>query len=167
MSVLARRTLQGLKSALSTRNGDRLDHSGPVGRFALECSFLRKCSRVCFSHSCSHTTTDGREREREREDVKKGSATSTGGELCGLRSRIQVQTDRQKREEEENGCKWVFSGFLQWGPLAGLRRRVGLQNQIPLNRKKFKKGEKEEEEEKKKRSNRPEMRSSRRMGRMI
>jgi hypothetical protein len=84
-----------------------------------------------------------------------------------------VQTDRQtdiqkKREEEENGCKWVFSGFLQWGPLAGLRRRVGLQNQIPLNRKKFKKGEKEEEEEKKKkRSNRPEMRSSRRMGRMI
>jgi hypothetical protein len=51
--------------------------------------------------------------------------------------------------------------------LAGLRRRVGLQNQIPLNRKKFKKGEKEEEEEKKKRSNRPEMRSSRRMGRMI
>jgi hypothetical protein len=51
--------------------------------------------------------------------------------------------------------------------LAGLRRRVGLQNQIPLNRRKFKKGEKEEEEEKKKRSNRAEMRSSRRMGRMI
>jgi hypothetical protein len=52
--------------------------------------------------------------------------------------------------------------------LAGLRRRVGLQNQIPLNRKKFKKGEKEEEEEeKKKRSNRPEMRSCRRRGRMI
>jgi hypothetical protein len=51
--------------------------------------------------------------------------------------------------------------------LAGLRRRVGLQNHIPLNRKKFKKGEKEEEEEKKKRSSRPEMRSSRRMGRMI
>jgi hypothetical protein len=34
-----------------------------------------------------------------------------------------------------------------------------------LNRKKFKKGEKEEEE--KKRSNRPEMRSCRRRGRMI
>jgi hypothetical protein len=83
---------------------------------------------------------------------------------------IDRQTDRQKREEEENGCKWVFSGSFQWGPLAGLRRRLGLQNQIPLNRKKFKKGEKEEEEEeeeKKRRSNRPEMRSSRRRGRMI
>jgi hypothetical protein len=108
LSVLARRTLRGLKSALSTRNGDRLDHSGPVGRFSLECSFLRKCSRVCFSHSCSHTTTDGR--EREREDVKKGSATSTGGELCGLRSRTQVQTDRQT--EEERRRKWVQMGLL-------------------------------------------------------
>jgi hypothetical protein len=54
--------------------------------------------------------------------------------------------------------------------LAGLRRRVWLQKQIPSNRKKFKTGEKEEEEEeeeKKKRRNRPEMRSSRRRGRMI
>jgi hypothetical protein len=116
LSVLARRTLRGLKSALSTRNGDRLDHSRPVGRFALECSFLRKCSRVCFSHSCSHTTTDGRERERGRQEGKchqhrrgtlRSEITNTGTDR---------QTDRRRGKKKKMGANGFsldsFNGVL-------------------------------------------------------
>ncbi len=108
-SVLARRTLRGLKSALSTRNGDRLDHSGPVGRFSLESSFLRKCSRVCFSHSCSHTQQTG-ERERGRQEGK-----CHQHRRGPLRSEItNTDTDRQtdRQTEEERRRRWVQLGFL-------------------------------------------------------